>query len=200
MNTASRALHRLPLDFYTNPPLRITPTLSSPTPLTSDTHARSLGIVAHELLQWICTHHPLTFEEVPWQLTTHALRREGWHDKDLQIAQTLLKHQFAQLFEDPIGQWLIQRHPEEQNEYALLAQGPHDIVTRIIDRTFCCDGIRWVIDFKTGQNHVEAEQEHREQVRGYARLLTLQHPEPIRCGLYYLSQQHWIHWDHEENL
>ncbi|CEK11306.1 UvrD-helicase domain-containing protein [Legionella hackeliae] len=167
--------------------------------MTYPSNARQIGIVAHELLQWICNNHPLTLEQVPWNLVVNRFKSVGFDEKELNEACENLKQQITRLFEEPIGNWLIQVHEEEANEYALFVT-EETPMTRIIDRTFIHEGQRWVIDFKTGSDEEGTQEEHRLQVNEYARLLAHQSDHPIRCGVYYLAKGTWLEWSYSEKL
>jgi ATP-dependent helicase/nuclease subunit A len=114
----------------------------------------------------------------------------------LQAAQHQLKTQLSQFFNDPIGQWLIKKHDRECNEYELLVDEHDEIKIKIIDRTFCENGVRWIVDFKTGLDDEETETHHRQQVDSYARLFANDEQESIRCGLYYLASNRWLAWEY----
>jgi ATP-dependent exoDNAse (exonuclease V) beta subunit len=76
----------------------------------------------------------------------------------------------------------------------------------VIDRTFVCDGVRWIIDYKTGlreggdakaflDNEVER---YREKLERYAEILRKMDPTlPIRVGLYYPLMNGWREWEPE---
>ncbi len=185
-------LMSLPVEFYPSlPPAQFTPNELSIS-LTNQ-HARLIGIAAHELLQWICTYHPTSFEEIPFALTEHTLTTMGLSpDSLLQVLQ-IVHQQIQQLWQNSIGQWIIQPHVEEHNELELLSLNNGEMVTRIIDRTFISEGLRWVIDFKTG---AQKKQHYVSQLNEYANILSSQHPEPISCGLYYLESGEWLTWDY----
>ncbi len=148
--------------------------------------ARLLGIATHTLLQWICTYHPKDFSEIPWNLAHLSLKQQG-----LMNTEPLLKNirtYLYPLFHTPKGQWIIQQHLHEHNEYAILVK-EHDVLhTRVIDRTFEENGVRWIIDFKTGQPSAK----HQQQIEAYAKYLSQIYTLPIRCGLYYLASETWI--------
>lgn len=188
-------LHHLPLEFYQQDPMPPSPPTNPQLTIPHDTTPRLIGIAAHELLQWICTYHPTTQEDIPWKLAYHRLMTFGLHDKALNTAKNTLKQIITQLWMDPMGQWLIQSHQEEQNEYELLIHQNGICSTRIIDRTFLEQGNRWIIDFKTGLHEQHTEEQHRKQLHDYARLLATPTTQRIRCGLYYLASAHWITWD-----
>lgn len=191
-------LYHLPIEFYQKPPLfPPNPSNSTPPLIMMNNTPRLIGIVAHELLQWICDHHPTTTEEIPWELANHQLRALGFDTTELQGAQHQLKKQLTQFFNDPIGQWIIKSHEDERNEYELLVDDDNALATKIIDRTFREHDMRWVIDFKTGQEDNNATVRHRQQLDDYARLFTNRNTDKlIRCGLYYLESNHWVTWDY----
>lgn len=182
---ASAYLIPPPATTYPNAPFALSSTKNS---------ARELGIVAHELLQWICDHHPDNTQTLPWAMVVNQLRSLGFTQEEEKQALFLLQEQINILFQSTIGQWLCKAHSEEKNEYQLLVNEQGQLTTRIIDRTFVEKGLRWIIDFKTGSEDSEAQKKHRQQVNDYARLLGINSPMPIHCGLYYLASGHWVQW------
>ncbi len=191
------SLYHLPRQFYEKTPQVLTSIgLSSPITLTSNT-PRLIGIVAHEVLKWICDHHPLLESEIPWTLATHQLKTLGFEQDELRLAQDQLTTQLTAFFRCPIGCWLKQPHTDERNEYELLVLQNHTLATKIIDRTFSEKGCRWVIDFKTGHDDSLQRKKHQEQVNEYASFLQQRFSdETISCGLYYLANQRWITWEY----
>lgn len=186
-------LKQLPLSFYQKASTRINKGANSlfiDASLTDDN--RQLGILTHQLLQWLCTHHPQQLEELPWPFIENELRQQGFDFATCQQKKAHIKQWLQQFLQDPIGQWIAKRHQQEQNEYELLVSTNEGVRTRIIDRQFCENGIRWVIDFKTGRG--DEQTQHQHQLNEYAHLLRLKFPEPVHCGLYYLSTNEWLHW------
>jgi ATP-dependent helicase/nuclease subunit A len=184
-------LYHLPSSYYEIPPNLSNYEKKRLATIPTDGTARLIGIVAHTLLQWICDHHPKSVADIPWGFALHLIKTTGLDDTVLE----LIKPQFVQLFNDPIGRWIIQSHEQEQNEYAVLTSEKDNVVTRIIDRTFYDKGVRWIIDFKTGKEDPETQVNHRKQVNHYAELLSSNTDEPLRCGLYYLANGTWITWE-----
>ncbi len=188
-------LYHLPLDYYKqHPVLPVSEENTSAMVINTSSTPRLIGIVAHELLQWICDHHPASINDIPWELARYSLKATGLDSSELTAAMEQLNEQLTRIFNDPVGQWIIRSHDQEQNEYALLTQHQGDVVTRIIDRTFCDQGIRWIIDFKTGREDSKTQEHHRRQVNEYAELLASRTEAPIRCGIYYLSSGTWVDW------
>jgi len=189
----------LALDYYQNPPLLISPTYSNRLPDLSlhDPLPRLLGLAAHELLQWICTHHPTALSDIPASLIRSLIQQHAIEQTARANAHARLLEFITPLFTTTLGRWLIAAHTDEHNEYQLLAVINEEVHTQIIDRTFIDQGIRWIIDFKTGREDPEATLQHKAQVNTYARSLSIQAEIPIRCGLYYLPTQHWVEWEYD---
>ncbi|MDI9819157.1 MULTISPECIES: exodeoxyribonuclease V subunit beta [unclassified Legionella] len=189
------SLYKLAKQFYLE-----SPTADDQTPalikMVHPTNARQIGVVAHELLQWLCEKHPETVEDIPWTMINHRFKSLGFDKQETEQACEILQQQIRKLFEDPIGRWLSSAHEEEQNEYALLIEEHGMTSTRIIDRTFLHNNQRWIIDFKTGNEGEIAQKQHRQQVNDYAKLFTNFSKHPICCGLYYLATGHWVQWDY----
>jgi ATP-dependent exoDNAse (exonuclease V) beta subunit len=186
-------LHKLSLDLYTNSQKPTTSPLNPPSTLHA-TDGRLIGVITHRLLQWICDKHPKTVHEVPWQLATSELASLGFETEQMHTAIDSIKAQITKLYEDPIGQWIIDTHHNEHNEYELLVEHNNQVVTRIIDRTFEDENSLWIIDFKTGKDDDSSLKQHQQQMSQYAGYLSQKTHLPIHCGLYYLASGHWAPW------
>ena len=189
-------LYRLPIAFYHEASFPSEPQKNTAPLIITNTMPRLIGIVAHEMLQWVCEHHPENFTDIPWALARHQLKAFGFEGHELKAAEHILTTQLSALFNDKIGQWIIKDHPNARNEYELLVMSQNNLATKIIDRTFFDKGTRWIIDFKTGHDDTTTETHHRQQVEDYARLFTDNGNDPIRCGLYYLSSNRWLDWEY----
>ncbi|MGL5741044.1 MAG: UvrD-helicase domain-containing protein [Legionella sp.] len=189
----------LPVHYYLRTP---TPELTfnnkTSTALLSSNIPRLTGIVAHQLLQWICTHHPLT-ADIPWNLASNEFRKLGFDEPMQHQALLTLKEHFTRLFDDSIGSWIISRHDHEKNEYELLVEHQNIPITRIIDRTFEDQGKRWIIDFKTGKEDEMALLKHQQQLNEYGSYLSTGTPLPIYCGIYYLPSNRWVSWEYKHS-
>lgn len=191
-------LKRLPLSYYQNP---ISPPKESLNPqeiIGLSNMDRQIGILTHELLQWICTHHPQNINPLPWGYIENKLRQQGISVAQTKTILSQIRNQLHCFLTNETGAWICQEHDKEENEYALLVVEGEDIKTRIIDRTFLADGKRWIIDFKTGQESFLSLKKHQAQVNGYANIFKKIDASPIHCGLYYLSTGSWIDWVYEE--
>jgi ATP-dependent helicase/nuclease subunit A len=199
--TTNLDLLRLPLTFY-KMPLPITPNIKAITCLTKlkISYAQQVGIITHQLLQWICDNHPETLAQLPWPMIKNRFKEIGFTILEQQQALTQLQRQISQMLDSSLGQWLCRKHQYEHNEYELLFEEQGEVVTKIIDRTFYDRGSCWVIDFKTGQDDITTQKAHRQQVNDYATLLATMHDDPIECGLYYLNTRRWVTWSHDKKI
>ena len=187
-------LQRLPLIYYQHPVVNSISSQRKDNKLSFTTSAlpRLIGIVTHSMLQWICSYHPSDYHAIPWHLATQQLKTMGFSDQELHTGFIQIQQQVGNFYQDDRGQWIAQYREDEKNEYAVLYG--EDAKTYIMDRTFSEQNIRWIIDFKTGQSDISAQQNHRTQLEQYAAIFRSVTTLPIRCGLYYLSTLEWIEW------
>ncbi len=88
------------------------------------------------------------------------------------------------------GRWILTAHEESVCEWELSAAVGGEIRTGRLDRTFVADGIRWIIDYKTGGDHPD----YRAQLEQYAAMVARLDPRPIHLGLYFPLTGDWIEW------
>ncbi|MCW8397788.1 UvrD-helicase domain-containing protein [Legionella sp. PATHC038] len=191
---------RLPLVYYqnkTSETLEMLTHVKTTSSSLSTTTPRLIGIVTHQLLQWICDNHPKTLTEIPWSLARYELRKLGFDESMQHEALLNMQEQITRMFKDQVGLWIISKHHQEQNEYELLVEQQNRPITRIIDRTFEDQGKRWIIDFKTGKEDETSLRKHRDQLNEYGSYISKQTPLPIYCGIYYLLSNHWTNWQYE---
>lgn len=192
---AQPTLYRLPIAFYQKSELYSSHCHDSINMSLVIPEAKQIGIVLHAILHWICERHVNNLKDIPSTFIQNMLRMHKVTGDFQSRALRMIEQRLEQLMQCPIGQWIIASHEQERNEYELLIKENEDITTRIIDRTFCDQGKRWIIDFKTGQE--EHAEKYREQVNEYAQIMT-QHSSlnalPIHCGLYYLTNNHFEAW------
>jgi ATP-dependent exoDNAse (exonuclease V) beta subunit len=132
------------------------------------------------------------------------LRSEGVDDAQLAQAGADVLQALRSVIADPRGQWLFDpAHEDAASERALAGIDADAIVHVSLDRTFVVDGMRWIVDFKTGRHEggdtaaflAREEQRYRPQLERYARIVRAIDPRPIRLGLYYpLVADGWREW------
>ena len=108
--------------------------------------------------------------------------------------------------EDDNGRWILSSdHREIHNEYAIAGVEDGRPVHAVIDRTFLDeDGLRWVVDYKTGEHEgadldtfLDREVErYRDQMERYGRLMRALHPhDTVRLALYFPMHGRMRSWD-----
>ncbi len=172
--------------------------------------ARHVGSVAHRLLQHCGRCGITSFEAIdPLQLeavTACALARHGVPAAGIDEAVARVRMALEASFADPRGRWILDpAHGDARCEYALSTIRDGGIVNAIIDRTFVdADGVRWIIDYKTGAHEgggleafLDREQaRYREQLEGYAALFSRRESRPIKLGLYFPLLAGWREWEY----
>ena len=88
------------------------------------------------------------------------------------------------------GRWILTGHPEAVSEWELSGVFGGNVYSRKLDRSFVADGVRWIVDYKTGA----AQKTYRDQLERYAGLVARLDHRPIRLGLYYPLTGAWEEW------
>jgi len=122
------------------------------------------------------------------------------------VVQDAVRHTCA----DARGRWLFAAgHLDARSEWALAGVEEGRVAHVTLDRTFIADGVRWIVDFKTGRHEgadpaqfLDRERErYRAQLERYARFvraLAPGDPVPIRLALYHpLVPDGWREWGYE---
>ena len=110
----------------------------------------------------------------------------------IRAAETVVRALVAVL-EDERGRWILGPHDEAASEVELTVVNGGRVERMKLDRTFVDDGVRWIVDFKTGTHEggeldafLDAEVErYRPQLERYAAVLRELDQRPIRVGLYF---------------
>ena len=101
------------------------------------------------------------------------------------------------------GRWVLGTHTHAESELRLTGVLGEEIVSAAIDRTFVDEqGMRWIVDYKTGTHEggeVEAfldreRERYRPQLERYATLMRGLDRRPIRLGLYFPLLGGWREW------
>ncbi|MBI5234857.1 MAG: UvrD-helicase domain-containing protein [Deltaproteobacteria bacterium] len=109
----------------------------------------------------------------------------------------------ARTLKDARGRWILESHPESAAEWPITSVIDNRLVKSVIDRTFVADGVRWIIDYKTGAHEgggldefIKNEKErYAPQLERYAvALKALGETREIRKGLYYPAHSAWVEW------
>jgi ATP-dependent helicase/nuclease subunit A len=124
-----------------------------------------------------------------------ALRTLGVPGAEIAEAAAKVERAVAATLEDPRGRWILDpSHQDVRAEYPLTGVLDGRVVSVRMDRTFVDEhGVRWIVDFKTGEHaggdreaFLDKERErYRKQMTEYRRLFAQLDPRPIQMGLYF---------------
>lgn len=136
-----------------------------------------------------------------------GLRHLGVDDADLDAALDKAMRALRQTLQHDTGRWLLYDHTDARSEWPLSCHDGEGARHYVIDRSFVDDdGVRWIVDYKTGEHQggnpaafLDDEQSrYREQLQTYARLLRRLERRPIRLALYFPLLSDWRVWDYED--
>ena len=123
----------------------------------ASTWTKHVGSIVHRWLQQIAEegveHWDAERVEAIVPDLRRALRCAGVGREDEVKAAQHVTDALRGALADPRGRWLLDKHDEAANEFPVTTIDADSGLFRnnIIDRTFVCeDGIRWIIDYKTG--------------------------------------------------
>ncbi len=157
-----------------------------------DKIAAHIGVVVHEALADLGEKFP----DLSNILSDEHFRRRLWQlgisGTELEKALGQVKQARQNMLQDPQGLWILSaQHQERKNEYARSAIINGQIIRVVIDRTFVDNqGIRWIIDYKTGA--LPDLNRYYEQLGLYAKVLSLEDPRPIKTALYFPLSCHFL--------
>ncbi|GAA4350058.1 UvrD-helicase domain-containing protein [Kangiella taiwanensis] len=163
--------------------------------------ARVVGLVVHKQLELIAQKKQ-TFELLKasnFEPLKAPLKELLHSPPDVAQAFSKAKDALLNVSDDPKGQWLLDHHLEARCEWELTGavtdtSGQKVIRNLIIDRTFVDkEGIRWIIDYKTGDHrgsdvdafiHSEVER-YRPQLLQYREIIEKVDKRPSKMALYF---------------
>jgi ATP-dependent exoDNAse (exonuclease V) beta subunit len=203
------ALLRLPADFTlqsgASPPVSRLPVAATVPPAQPEYRwvgrgARAVGTIVHAELQRLAgaqdPTHPRATQVLPAPEHYGAwLAQLGVASGERRAAGERINAALRRTLADPRGLWLLNGalHEEAHSERRLTGLVDGQLVDLVIDRMLVSEGIRWVVDFKTGTHlggdldaFIDAEvQRYRPQLRRYATLAAQLGPQAVRCALYF---------------
>jgi ATP-dependent exoDNAse (exonuclease V) beta subunit len=167
---------------------------------------RDVGTVVHRVLQRIAQQG---LEEWPEGLVVDRLpairaqlQEVGVPWAELDGAAQRAVAALRQALSTERGRWVLSAHEEAVSEWELSGMLRGRILHRKLDRTFVADGVRWIIDYKTGthegsglEEFLDNERErYRQQLEAYAELVAQLDARPVRLGLYFPLINGWREW------
>jgi ATP-dependent exoDNAse (exonuclease V) beta subunit len=219
METKTALLHRLPLSFIPSSRFSSIERLSSPLWPPSATvsfkrpegsfEARAFGNAVHTFLELLAqqlaagvTPHDLLHQISGWNTRISAVvRSHGLSPSTTEQLSIRVQDSLRSTLSDPVGRWILEKHPEALSEQALTSWQEGRSSVRL-DRIFRSgseplssgDDYLWIIDYKTtpyqGSNREEFFSHERKmyapQLHAYLRTLRPDvASDRLRCGLYY---------------
>jgi ATP-dependent helicase/nuclease subunit A len=169
--------------------------------------ARHAGTALHGLMQRIAREGLDAWDENAVRsrrsLYESVLRNLGVPPGELTEAVERVETALLRMLRDPKGRWILGRHSEDECELPITGLVGGKLYETVIDRTFVDEnGVRWIIDYKTGSHEggkletfLDDEQErYQEQLERYARLMMQRDARPIRLALYFPVLGGWREW------
>lgn len=164
---------------------------------------RRVGIVVHALLERLS---PMAISEgisgMLEEKIRAALATEGVAPARMDEAIGRVRRALVNTITDVRGRWILGEHDDDHREYPIARVEGDRVYRYTLDRTFVDDGVRWIIDYKTGTHEgtgidifLDNEQErYRRQLEDYARAVRVLDRRPIRLGLYFPLLSGWREW------
>ncbi len=160
--------------------------------------ARRIGTVLHRLLERVGR---VGIESLDDSLRERLRRRVpillsalGSAEDVLESSQNVVREALQQTLSSPTGRWILSgQHQDAACELPLSGVIDGQLINAIIDRTFIDqDGVRWIIDYKSGYHAggdlerflAEEAERYREQLDKYGQLFEQLGAETVRCALY----------------
>jgi ATP-dependent helicase/nuclease subunit A len=167
--------------------------------------AAPVGNAVHAALQHVAEVGIEQWTDAASQAEARAMRAmllaEGLSGDMLDRAGERCAAALARVLKSERAAWLLSgAHAEARSEWALSSRHGGAVSHHVIDRSFVDDdGVRWIVDYKTGEHaggdtaaFLDAEvQRHRPQLLRYARLLQAKEGLPLRLGLYFPMIDGW---------
>ena len=174
--------------------------------------AAAIGTIAHRILARIASDGLVAWDSTRLDAErgriNTALAQEGVPPEERADAAQRVAAVVDRTLADARGRWLFDpTHAEAQSEWALAGFDRATLRHVTLDRSMIADGVRWIVDFKTGRHEggeagafLDHEVErYRGQLEGYARIVreldSRRMRLPIRLALYFpLVEGGWREW------
>ncbi len=166
--------------------------------------AKPIGTVTHAFLQWMAGATGLAGGLPTPHAVRARLRALGLRGADVEVATREVRSALAATVASARGQWLFApTQRDAHSEYRITTVSDGQVLDVIIDRTFVTtDGVRWIVDFKTGTHEggdrdafmISEVARYRPQLTAYARAFAKLEQRPVMLGLYYPRLDAWREW------
>jgi ATP-dependent exoDNAse (exonuclease V) beta subunit len=165
----------------------------------ADATSAAIGTVAHRLLAQVASEGldawSLERARGESRRIVAELAAEGVEADLRDAAAARVVDVMARTLQDSRGRWLFaSTHVDARSEWALAGVDDGRVVHVVLDRSFVADGVRYIVDFKTGTHlggdaatFLARERErYRPQLARYARIVrALDDRYPVKIALYH---------------
>ncbi len=162
---------------------------AGPTSRTT-TQATAIGTLVHRYLELIAHDGQGAWpaERLPALQTAMQqwLRGQGLTEAQARAAAAEVQQHLHTTLASPEGRWLLAPHPQAASEYALAsaaAESSASPTLHVLDRTFVCEGTRWIIDYKTTAHENADPNAWRAQLQRYRALFN--DGLPVQLALFF---------------
>ena len=173
------------------------PSGATPAPKPTFAHdpiAADTGTLIHKYLELIAHDGLAAWSDTRLQACMPAMQRwltqQGHTSAHAQAAAAEVLRQLLTTIHSKDGQWVLSPHPHARSEWAQATPTEQGSALHIIDRTFVCEGTRWIIDYKTTTDAHSNPQHWTEQLERYASLFGTN--TPIKMAVFSTSNGYLI--------
>ncbi|MGB0722319.1 MAG: UvrD-helicase domain-containing protein [Gammaproteobacteria bacterium] len=165
--------------------------------------ARHVGSVVHRYLQAVAEQGLERWDDVVIKGARPGFRAMlltlGVAERDLDRACERVTRALEQTLSCERGRWILGPHDDAACELPLSLIEEGRVIAGVVDRTFVEDGVRWVVDYKTGE-HRGSDREafldnemdrYADQLRLYERMFLALGEQQVRLALYFPLMGAW---------
>ena len=142
--------------------------------------AADMGTLIHKYLELIAQDGLAAWSDARLQASLpfmqQWLTQQGHPTASAQSAASEALQHLLTTLHSKDGQWVLSPHPQARSEWAQATPTVQGSAVHIIDRTFVCDGTRWIIDYKTTTDVAPNIEQWTQQLARYAQLFGTEHP------------------------
>ena len=142
--------------------------------------AADMGTLIHKYLELIAQDGLAAWPDARLQASLPAMQQwltqQGHPTASAQSAASEALQHLLTTLHSKDGQWVLSPHPHARSEWAQATPTLQGSAVHIIDRTFVCDGTRWIIDYKTTNDVAPNTEAWSQQLDRYAQLFGTELP------------------------
>ena len=188
----------MPQAWRAPPPPAVPPLREDGVDPTMDVLAADVGTLVHALLE-LAAAAPAAWPAQVIEARRPGFERwlagRGWPGAEAQSGAARAARMLATTLASPDGQWVLRPRADAGAEMAIARVGAGGTAeTRVVDRSFVEDGVRWIIDYKTADLGVDVDSarlaahaaRYRPQLESYAALFAAE-GLPQRLAVFYVA-------------